>query len=64
MTAWLGLVKAAVTLHLFFGAKKRDSLTVTDKMVYWVMPSAVKSVPCQRIKEVKFFKSPGAPVSA
>ena len=45
MTAWLGLVKAAVTLHLFFGAKKRDSLTVTDKMVYWVMPSAVKSVP-------------------
>ena len=43
MTAWLGLVKAAVTLHLFFGAKKRDSLTVTDKMVYWVMPSAVKS---------------------
>ena len=46
------------------GAKKRDSLTVTDKMTYWVMPSAVKSVPCHRIKEIKFFKSPGEPVSA
>ena len=27
------------------GVQRRDSLTVTDKSAYWVMPSAVKSVP-------------------
>lgn len=26
------------------GAKKRDSLTVTDEKAYWVLPSAVKKV--------------------
>ena len=43
------------------GVKKRDYLTVTDKKAYWVMHSAVISVPYERIKEIKFFKSCGEP---
>ena len=27
------------------GIEKRDSLTVTQKSTYWIMPSAIKTVP-------------------
>ena len=39
------------------GAKRRDSLTVTDKKAYWVLPSAVTKVPYARIKDINFFKA-------
>ena len=40
------------------GCKKRDSLTVTDKKAYWVLPSAVKCVPYARVKDIRFGKIP------
>jgi len=40
------------------GCKRRDSLIVTDKKVYWVLPSAVKSVPYVRVKDTQFSKIP------
>ena len=42
------------------GAKKRDSLTVTDKKgIYWVLPSAVKKVPYSKISDIVFSKYGG-----
>lgn len=41
------------------GAKKRDSLTVTDKKAYWVLPSAVKKVPYSKISDIVFSKYGG-----
>ena len=38
------------------GCKRRDSLTVTEKKAYWVLPSAVKSVPYSRVKDIQFSK--------
>ena len=38
------------------GVKQRDSLTVTDKKAYWVLPSAVKKFPFSKISEIKFSK--------
>lgn len=40
------------------GCKRRDSLTVTEKKAYWVLPSAVKSVPYARVKDIQFSKTP------
>ena len=40
------------------GCKKRNSLTVADKKAYWVLPSAVKSVPYARVKDIQFGKIP------
>ena len=41
------------------GAKKRHSLTVTDKKAYWVLPSAVKKVPYSKISDIVFSKYGG-----
>ena len=38
------------------GVKSRDSLTVTQKEAYWVMPSGVKSVPYARVADMEFNK--------
>ncbi|XP_046857602.1 uncharacterized protein LOC124451003 [Xenia sp. Carnegie-2017] len=38
------------------GARKRDSLTVTDKKAYWVLPSAVKAVPYAKVQNINFSK--------
>ena len=40
------------------GVKQRDSLTVTDKKAYWVLPPAVKTVPYAKVKDINFFKTP------
>ena len=45
------------------GSKRRDSLTVTEKKAYWVLPSAVKSVPYEPIKNIKFTKETMSPSS-
>lgn len=45
------------------GCKRRDSLTVTEKKAYWVLPSAVKSVPYSRVKDIKFSKTPSSAAS-
>ena len=45
------------------GSKRRDSLTVTEKKAYWVLPSAVKSVPYEPIKNIKFTKDIMSPSS-
>ena len=36
------------------GVRIRDSMTVTQKKAYWVMPPGVKDVPCSKIKDMKF----------
>jgi hypothetical protein len=36
------------------GVERRDSLSVTQKTAYWVMPPAIQSVPYLRIKEIEF----------
>ena len=36
------------------GVEKRESLTVTQKSAYWIMPSAIRSVPFARLKEIDF----------
>lgn len=43
------------------GVKKRESLTVTDKKAYWVMPAAVKAIPYSTVRNIKFFKSLAQP---
>ena len=43
------------------GVKKRESLTVTDKLAYWVLPTAVKKIPYARIRDIEFFKSAADP---
>ena len=37
-----------------FGVEKRDSLTVTQKSAYWVLPPSIKSVPYAPINDIKF----------
>ena len=36
------------------GAEKRDSLTVTQKSAYWVMPTAFRSVAYTPVKDIEF----------
>ena len=36
------------------GARIRDSMTVTQKSAYWVMPSGVKDIPYAPVKEMDF----------
>ena len=36
------------------GVQQRDSFTVTDKSAYWVMPSAIKSVPYSEVRDISF----------
>ena len=36
------------------GVESRESLTVTQKSAYWVMPPAMKSVPYSSVKDIKF----------
>ena len=36
------------------GVESRESLTVTQKSAYWVMPSAMKSVPYSPVKDIEF----------
>ena len=40
------------------GCKRRDSLTVTDKKAYWVLPTSVKTVQYARVEDINFFKTP------
>ena len=40
------------------GVKQRDSLTVTDKKAYRVLPPTVKPVPYAKVKDINFFKTP------
>ena len=42
------------------GCKRRDSLTVTDKKAYWVLPTSVKTVPYARVKDINFSKTPSS----
>ena len=62
--AWLVLAKVVPMSRHFnlwaivAGFKRRDSLTVTEKKAYWVLPSAVKSVPYSRVKDIQFSKTP------
>ena len=62
--AWLVLAKvvpmhvASLLWAIEAGFKRRDSLTVTEKKAYWVLPSAVKSVPHSRVKDIQFSKNP------
>jgi hypothetical protein len=39
---------------LAVGVERRDELTVTQKTAYWVLPTAVGSLPYMNIKEVEF----------
>lgn len=52
---------ASVLWAIEAGVKKRESLTVTDKLAYWVLPTAVKNIPYARIKDIDFFKSTNEP---
>ena len=36
------------------GVRIRDSMTVTDKTAYWVMPASVKDVPYSPTKDIEF----------
>ena len=36
------------------GVRIRDSMTVTQKKAYWVMPSGVKDVPYAQVKDIEF----------
>ena len=36
------------------GVETRESLTVTQMSAYWVMPSAMKSVPYSPVKDIEF----------
>ena len=36
------------------GCKCRDSLTVTDKKAFWILPTSVKTVPYTRVKDKTF----------
>ena len=36
------------------GVEKRDSLTVTQKSAYWIMPPAIKTVPYAPLAEISF----------
>lgn len=38
------------------GVEKRDSLTVTQKSAYWVMPSGIQSVSYAAIKDIDFIE--------
>ena len=49
---------ASLLWAIVAGFKRRDSLTVTGKKAYWVLPSAVKSVPYSRVKDIQFSKTP------
>ena len=40
------------------GAKRRSSLTVTDKKAYWVLPGPLRKVEPVRVKEMKFSDNP------
>ncbi len=42
------------------GVRKRDTMTVTDKKAYWVMPPAVKQVPYEPVRNMKFDKTPNS----
>lgn len=48
---------ASLLWALEAGVRKRDSLTVTDKKAYWVLPSAVKKVPYARVRHICFSKN-------
>jgi hypothetical protein len=39
------------------GARKRNALTVTEKKAYWVLPSAVKTIPYAEVKDINFKNS-------
>ena len=46
------------------GVEKWDSLTVTQKSAYWVMPPAIKSVPYAQVGDIKFIgKKPSSSTS-
>ena len=36
------------------GVQHRDSLTITDKSAYWVMPGGVAKVPFAEIQDISF----------
>ena len=39
------------------GVRLRDSMTVTQKKAYWVIPTSIKEVPYSTIKDIKLRKS-------
>ena len=39
-----------------YGIEKRDSLTVTEKSAYWVLPPGIKTAPYAPISEIKFIR--------
>ncbi len=45
---------AALLWAIEAGVRIRDSMTVTDRKAYWVMPTAVKDVPYSRVKDIEF----------
>ena len=44
----------ATLLSVESGVRYRDSLTVTQKKVYWVVPNVVKSVTYAPVKNITF----------
>ena len=58
MTVWLVLVRLAHVASLLFaiesGVRIRDSMTVTQKKAYWVMPTGVKEVHYAPVKDINF----------
>ena len=54
----LPIVTVQLALAIEAGCKRRDSLTVTDKKEYWVLPASVKTVSNARVKDVNLSKIP------
>ena len=44
-----------------FGVKRRESLTITEKSAYRVLPTAVKNITYASIRHIQFFKSAADP---
>lgn len=51
---------ASVLWALESGVRIRDSMTVTQKKAYWVIPGAIKSVPYAPISSIKFIGKKGS----
>ena len=47
---------ASVLWAIESGVQLRESLTVTQKKTYWVIPTSVKMVPYAQVKDIDFFR--------
>ena len=45
---------AALLWAIEAGVRIRDSMTVTDKKAYWVMPTTMKEVPYSKVRDIEF----------